>query len=36
MDVQFIEVEDALHRYIFEPYATQVLGTEEFNSFKTH
>lgn len=36
MDVQFIEIEDALRRYVFEPYASQVLGTGEFNSFETH
>lgn len=36
MDVQFIEIEDGLHRYIFEPFAAQLLGTEEFNSFETH
>lgn len=36
MDVQFIVLEDAMRRYIFEPYATQVLGTEMYNSFETH
>jgi GIY-YIG catalytic domain len=36
MDVQFLEVPGDLHRYIFEPYATDALGTHEFNTFETH
>jgi hypothetical protein len=33
MDVRFVEIEDAVTRTMFELYAAQALGTEEFNSF---
>lgn len=36
MDVRFIEIEDPITRTVFEVYAAQALGTEEFNSFETH
>ena len=36
MDVRFIEVDDPVIRTLFEVYAAQALGTDEFNSFETH
>jgi hypothetical protein len=36
MDVRFIEIDDSITRTLFEVYAAQALGTEEFNSFETH
>jgi len=36
MDVRFIEIDDPVTRTLFEVYAAQALGTDEFNSFETH
>ena len=36
MHIQWICIEDAIERYLFEPYAALALGTEKYNSFETH
>lgn len=36
MEVQFIEIPGATERYLFEPFATDALGTHRYNSFETH
>lgn len=36
MDVQFVELADALTRTLFEVYASLALNTVEYNSFETH
>jgi predicted GIY-YIG superfamily endonuclease len=36
MDVRFIEIDDPIVRTLFEVYAAQALGTDEFNSFEAH
>jgi hypothetical protein len=36
MDVRFLEIDDPITRTVFEVYATQALGTDEFNTFETH
>ncbi len=36
MAVQFVVIDDPVSRTIFEVYAAQVLGTDEFNEWETH
>ena len=36
MDVQFVELADAITRTLFEVYASLALNTVEYNSFETH
>lgn len=35
-DVAYIEIDNALVLYVFEPYAALELGTGEWNTFETH
>jgi hypothetical protein len=36
LSVSFVEIENPLELYLFEPFAAMELGTHEWNTFRTH